>query len=211
MIESLIVSRWLNDVIGNQDVWFGQFLVPKAGADKHEEVLNIDLDNAFERREPAWVKNVLKEHFGIDAPIEQTSWTDKKLEFEAPVGYSPKHFDSQFTVYGALLRDYMNGKVEVDFDVVKAQLRQVQDLPKAAVLNAMRGFVDASYEANMGMIPVQAAGVFLSKPDFERLFVGRLYRSVEEFCTFLDELKQARSDVDHPMHRQLTAKQDARY
>jgi len=72
----------------------------------------------------------------------------------------------------------MNGKVEVDFDVVKAQLRQVQDLPKAAVLNAMRGFVDASYEANMGMIPVQAAGVFLSKPDFERLFVGRLYRSV---------------------------------
>jgi nicotinic acid mononucleotide adenylyltransferase len=197
--EALIVSRWFNEVIGNQDVWWGQFLRPKAKGQRNREILNIDFDAAFIKRDAREVQKVLKEHFGIDRPLEDTAWTDKKFDFDGKVGWSPEHYDSKHTMYGPLLAAYVTGKIDLDMNRIKAQLRAAQRVPKSAIRQAMSGYLDKAGAEHWGQIPVQAAERFVPRDEFMHKLEQRIERSVDEFCAFLDELARARQNPRHQL------------
>lgn len=203
--EYLLRSRWFNEVIWNQDVWWGQFLVPNKADTRYQEMTNIDFGLAWVKRDPAEVQRVLKEHFKIDVPLSQTRWTSRPLKLERKVGWDPKHFDSRYTMYGPLLRDYVMGKLDLNIARVKEQLQQVKRIPRADLERALEPYIRAAKEANWGYVPIQASGGFLKADTFRDKMVERIYRSVDEYCGFLEELAAARKAPESKIYKTYAA------
>lgn len=201
VLETLMVSRWFNEVVGNLDVWRGQFLMPKAAAEHHQQIIHIDPDNAFLRRSPEWVQSVLKDHFHIAAPLSACGWTDKPFDFKEAVGWAPDHYDSMATMYGPLMRDYVTGKCDIDLKAVRERIAEMKQVPDAALLNVMSQYLDTSWRANNGFVPVQGANAFMSREEFGQQLVERIGRSVDEFSAFLTELERARNNPQHPIYQ----------
>ncbi len=192
VMSYLLGTRWLNELIGNQDAWWKQFQVPRgvaAGAD----VLHIDLDNAFISRTPQWVQRALKDHWQKDAALADCEWTGMPFDFKGPVGWAPRYYDSMYTFYGPLWEAYLTGKADIDVQQVREQLQRLDELPPSVLISAMRPFLEVAARENYGKVPVQGEGKFRQPASFERAFTARFYRSKDEFIKFLDELEQSRN------------------
>lgn len=201
VLEYLLMTRWLNDVLGNLDVWWGQFMVPQAQDRRYQEMIAIDLDEAFNRMPAETLYDALTNHFGIppeQIDFEDCGWRDRMYTFNRPVGWAPEHFDSNMGYYSQLWRYYLTGEIDIDLDRVKERVRFAGQIPREAVLNCMQRFIEASAAAGHGegdTVYLPAADPpDVSRADFERLFVKRLEDSIEQFCSFLDAMKAARND-----------------
>lgn len=207
VLEALLLTRWLNEVVGNLDCWGAQFLVPRAKKDRYREILNIDLDEAFAKLPKETLHDALTNHFGKpDVRLEDCVWRDRDYVFAQPVGEAREHYDSAYTMYGPLWRAYMQGKVGLDFAAVKEKLALVLELPPAALLNAMRKYLDTAGRGASGELAATVAlpavpGGRMAKTDFERLFVERVYASVAQFGAFLDRMQAARENPADPLHQ----------
>jgi nicotinate-nucleotide adenylyltransferase len=199
--ESLLVSRWFSEVVGNQDVWWGQFLHPGGGPGRWDEMVHLDHKAAWIARDPQAVQAVLKQHWGIERPLSDTSWTDKRYRFDEPVGWAPRHYDSMFTMYGGLWRDYVLGRVDIDVGAVKARLATVKQIPREVLARSLAPYLSAASAEHWGKIPLRAANRFVAPKEFEKKLLDRIYRSVDEYGVFLDRMRAARANPEDEIHR----------
>lgn len=192
------------------DCWWAQFLTPAAEKSKNSDLIQSDLDSAFDRMPAAEVYDKLINHFKRPKELIKPDGRicqklDRNYEFGAAPTWQPNHLDGEYSLFGYLLRDYVTGKLDVDIDRVKEQIRFSGQVPDAVIQNTMqRWFEAASTKSPTGeaMVHLPAADPpYVSRADFERLFTAKLRQSVDGFAKLLDEAQRAREDREHPMRK----------
>ena len=104
----LIRTRWLNELVGNLECWWGQFLVVLDGQNSKALVM-VDLDGAFSSISPGFLKHALETHYGRqDVALRDCGWLDREYSLTSPFGWDPKHYDSPFSFYGPLPATWSN-------------------------------------------------------------------------------------------------------
>jgi hypothetical protein len=195
-------TRWFNELIGNLECWWGQFLqVPsEAGS---TELIMVDLDGAFCSISPSFLQNAMQTHY--DRPgisLQKCMWLDREYNFADPIAWSPKQYDSEFSFYGPLWRDYVEGMLEIDFDRINQEIESTQKISDELIRWTMHPFLATSqayYKNSWVMIPA-ASNPKMDASSFAIQFLARWRRSTSEFQRFLAVLEKARRSKSSPLH-----------
>lgn len=201
-ISYVVRTRWFNELIGNLECWWGQFLVVPKETDGAELVM-IDLDGAFSSISPSFLQNAMQNHYEHPGThIEDCIWLDREYNFDEPIGWSPKHYDSEFSFYGPLWRDYLDGVLEIDFDSIKKQIECTQKNSDFLIYWTMEPFLAAShaYHKNPWVMIPAASNPKMHASSFANQFLIRWRRSISEFGRFLAVLEEARRSGVSPLH-----------
>ena len=100
----------------------------------------------------------------------------------------------------------MKGEVDIDLDAVMAQLKEAKDVPPKVLRNALKPWLSSAKE-----IHLQAADETYSAKAIENAFVERYYRSIDEFCGYINDLKAARNNESHPIYEHYDSVADRAY
>ena len=195
VIQYVLLSRWFNELIGNLHCWWGQLLVPSDAKRAIEHVRMVDFDEAFCNVAPEFLQHALRDKFGKGAPpLEFCQWLNLPFHFEDPIGWSPDHYDSAFTIYGPLIKLYLTGVIDLDMDAARNQICVTRHIPVAVIENVMEPFLQSStdYYRNPVVFVPASENPKLPAQEFVRRFLTRLERSREQFCAFLDRLEEAK-------------------
>ena len=202
VLEYLVRTRWFNELIGNLECWWGQFLVQERGANSSSVVM-IDLDGAFSSISPTFLQNALLTHFGrTQIRLEDCVWLDREYRLDAALGWAPDHYDSRCSFYGPLWRAYIRGEIELDFSNILGDLSKTLRHSDQLLEWAMNGFLSASTFHHKGkwvLLPA-AATPRLEIEVFRSQFLARCRRAVGEFADFLEQMQEARRKPGAPMH-----------
>jgi hypothetical protein len=202
VLEYLVRTRWLNELIGNLECWWGQFLVTES-AGQPMSVVMVDLDSAFCSISPTFLHRALLTHFGrANIRLEDCVWLDREYHLNAPLGWAPDHYDSRCSFYGPLWRAYFRGEIELDFSNIVSDLSETLRHRDEVLEWAMMGFLAAStfhHKAEWVLLPA-APSPRLEIEVFRSQFIARCRRAVGEFADFLDEMQKARRNPSSPMH-----------
>lgn len=202
VLEYLVRTRWLNELIGNLECWWGQFLV-RPGPDRSSSVVMVDLDGAFCHISPSFLQNALLTHFGrIDIRLEDCTWLDRAYRLDAPLGWAPEHYDSRCSFYGPLWRGYIRGEIELNFSGILGDLAETLQHSDQVLEWAMNGFLSAStfYHKGAWVWLPAATPPRIETDVFRAQFISRCRRAVSEFADFLGEMQTARRNPTAPMH-----------
>ena len=202
-LEYLVRTRWLNELIGNLECWWGQFLVLKKTPDENVLVM-IDLDAAFCKVSPAFLQTALLTHFRRkEIQLRDCVWLDREYSLDAPLGWAGNHYDSQYSFYGPLWRAYVRGEIDLDFEKILGDLAAALDCGEPALSWAMSGFLSASNYYHKGdwvWLPA-AAHPRVEADAFRSKFLTRCGRALDEFGDFLNALKNARANACSDLNR----------
>jgi hypothetical protein len=117
--------------------------------------------------------------------------------------WCPEHYDSQFNLYGYLLRDFVLGRIGIDLKSCIETVQRAEQIPDQVFVNAMRGFVVASrayYQNDWVFLPA-ANNPKHTSASFQKRFIARIRKSTHELIDFLGELANARQNHDTNIHR----------
>jgi hypothetical protein len=196
--EYTLLSRWFNELVGNQDCWFGQFLRPD-GEGQYRELINIDFDNAFGRREAAWYQRELWERCGLDR--KRSDCVDRPFRFAERVGWKPRQYDCVLRFYGPFLRAYLYSEIDWPHDALTQAFQRASEVDDERLTRLLTPFLTSASAQYLGMVPVQGARRYLLPQDFQRRFLRRVRRSFEEFHDFLHRCAKERAHGTGPMMR----------
>jgi hypothetical protein len=197
----VLKSRWVNDVMGNLDVWWKQMLTPQDPKKQYDQLVQIDFDQAFCSMSPQELRSILTDHWGHqqgDIPLEDCAWRDRDFDFSARVGWAPEHYDGRMGYYAPLWRAYLTGEVELDLPSMEKHLEEMAQLPKRVIENAMRPWLESLGDDATVRLPGSTSQEVPVK-EFKKRLVERVRRSTAEFGEFLQNLKEARADPQHPL------------
>jgi hypothetical protein len=198
VLRYLFLGRFFDEACWLQDVWWADYNAPRLanGRHDHRQLIRFDFKMAWERRSAQTVREAVNKWFGFDAPLKVLRWTDRRLRWRERVGFKRKHWDSPFTMYGALLHAYVLGQTAEAFDLaeVKQQIRTLKRIPRRVLENVLRHYATAAAGpgTGWGWLRVQAWGRDLKPENFVKRAADRIQRNIEPYCAFLDKLARAR-------------------
>jgi hypothetical protein len=214
VLRYAFLTRWLNELVGNLHCWWAQFLVPLDPAQMYSVMVMIDLDEAFNSVSPGFLQHALTGHFGkLNVRIEDCRWMDREFSLDDRFMWDPEHYDSQFNIYGYLLRDFVLGRIEIDFSVCSRTVRSIAEIPDGVFQNAMRVFVETSraVHKNEWVLLPAAHNPKHTGETFRNRFVERIRRSSVQYIDFLDALADGRNNQDADIYRFYAAMPERPY
>ncbi|MBW2731428.1 MAG: hypothetical protein JRH20_03490 [Deltaproteobacteria bacterium] len=205
VVHDLVLSRFFNETIGNMDVWWAQFLRPRDAKQRYKRIVNVDFGEAWTRRDSQWVQGAIEKGWGRRVDAKDTRWTSRRFSFEQKLGWDNKTYDSQYTAFGQLWRAYVKGGVKLDIPSVKATLARIKAMPRALFAGALAGFLDEAEEVGRGYVHIQGAGRDWKRVVVEKKMLDRIYRGVDEFNVFLDQLQAAPNNPRSTIYQQASS------
>jgi hypothetical protein len=213
VLRYILLSRWINELVGNLHCWWAQFLIPRGASRTYDVMVMIDMDDAFNSAAPEFLQRALESYFGLrNIPVENCRWLHREFSLEKEIAWCPDHYDSGRNIYGGLFRDFVLGYVDIDIESCLPSLSRAGDIPAEVFANAMSGFLDAStaYYKNPWVFLPAAQNPKHGTDSFRERFIARIRRSIPQFRNFMDELGRARMNPEHEMYKFYSSMPDWR-